>query len=413
MFKNAYHNNEQAKDFDKLHNPIRDIALAYSEMEEKDSAIYYYKQACQLAKKSGNQAKENTLLNELGGYYFNINESELAISTLRACNNELANAIPNYIGWGLFYQHFNQPDSAKYFYQKSLETKGTIYMTSSAYFHLAELEEADGNYKEAFRLLRIHQQWQDSIKKITNTETAQRMHGMYNYQRTENENQKLKEANTRKELWLYQIAIVVILIVAAGIWYRRYQKQKRQQLIHAEKRISDAKEKQYAKSLERINKNEQLIGNLKLELLQTKKEKQALMEAQVKSLEAINSQIRSQQEEKELKIKELRQSDIYKRFHTESMGEIDLEGEAWIELQQALDDTYDNFTGQLYTLYPTLSPIELRICCLIKIEVKVTDISRLIGRSKAAISTARGKLYEKMQGIKGTPEMLDALLMEL
>lgn len=467
MFKNTYDYYEQAKAPEKLLNPIRDIARAYGELEKKDSAIHYYKQAYQLAKKNENKDEENTLLNELGGYYIYNKEYKLASKTLRSCNNKQSNAKPNYISWGLFYQHTNRPDSAKYCFQKSLETKGTIYTTSGAYLHLAELEETAGNYKEAFRLLRTHQQWQDSIKKTTNTETAHRMHSMYNYQLTETENQKLEEVNTQKERWLYQIGIVAILIAVAGIRYWRHQKQKRQRwmdaekrvhdekekqqakslerielneqeindlklklsqsekekraLIEAEKRISDEKEKQQAKNLECIRKSEQTIDDLKLKLSQAEEEKRALVEAKIKSLEAANAQIRSEQEEKELKIKAFRKSDIYKQFHTEGLEEKHFENGEWTKLEDAIDHTYNNFTGKLYVLYPKISPTERHICCLIKIELSVTTISLLMGRSKACISSVRAKLYKKIQGKphekkegeKNAPDLMDELLWEL
>lgn len=464
MFKKAYRYYEQNEDFIKMQNPTHNIARAYSELEEKDSAIHYYIQTYQLAKRNGDKSEEKTVLDELGGYYIYQEEYDSAFNALRASSNILVHSKPNYISWGLLYQHINRPDSAKYFFQKSLESKGTIYTTSGAYLHLAELEKVAGNYKEAYRLLRTHQQWQDSIKKITNTETAQRMHATYNYQRTEIENQRLKEANMQKELWLYKLGILVILIVAAGIRYRYYQKRKRQELMKAEKLVIEAKDKQYAMSLERISNNEQLISelkfkitqmeeeklalierekqirnekeklytksqeqmeeskqiidNLKLELSQVEEEKQALIEAKVKALEATNNQIRSQQEERKLKIKVLRHSDIYKRFHASGLEAHSIAEQEWNELQQAIDQAYDNFTGQLYMLYPELSSIELRICCLIKIDIKLAAVSRLIARSRSTISGARRKLYEKIHvGLdvekKDLTEKMDTLLREL
>lgn len=136
-----------------------------------------------------------------------------------------------------------------------------------------------------------------------------------------------------------------------------------------------------------------------------------LIEAQVKSLEAMNHQIQSKKEERDIKEEVFRKSDIYSHFH--SQDSISITEQEWEELKIAIDDTYDNFTGQLYTLYPKLSTIEMRICLLIKISITVTNISMLLGRSKSTVSTARSKLYEKLQGVKGTPGLLDQFIVGL
>lgn len=413
MFKNAYNYFKQAKVNKKLQDPVRNIARAYSNLERKDSAIHYYEKACLLAKSNKNQTAENALLHELGGYYVLKGEYNLAVKCLSASDAYSSNNKNTYyLRWGLLCQHTHRPDSAKYYFQKSLEAKGSIYTTAGAYLHLAELEEAEGNHREAYQLLRTHQQWQDSIKKITNTETAQRMYSLYNYHRFEAENQKLKEDNMQKEIWLYQSGIIIMVIVATVTGFARYRKQKRRQAAEREKRIHEIKEKQYAKSIEQVAENNRLINQLQLKLSQAEMEKQALIEAELKSLESMNNQIRNKKKEREIKEEMLRKSDIYIYFHSRNSYSDAITEQEWNELKSAIDDTYDNFTGQLYTLCPKLSITEVRICYLVKISVTVTNISLLLARSKSTISTARNKLYEKLQGEKGTPEMLDELIAE-
>ena len=120
---------------------------------------------------------------------------------------------------------------------------------------------------------------------------------------------------------------------------------------------------------------------------------------------------RKQPETKEIL---LRKSDIYARFHSinhESNSSIT--EKEWAELQKAIDDTYENFTGTLYALCKKLSPMELHICYLMKISISVTNMAYIVGRSKSAVSTTRNKLYEKLQGQKGTPEMLDQFIAKL
>lgn len=84
--------------------------------------------------------------------------------------------------------------------------------------------------------------------------------------------------------------------------------------------------------------------------------------------------------------------------------------EDWNALRKELDKTYNNFTNRLYQLYSGMSLIELRICYLIKISVKVTDMAKILGRSKPSVSSSRKRLYKKIKGEDGTPNELDELI---
>lgn len=105
--------------------------------------------------------------------------------------------------------------------------------------------------------------------------------------------------------------------------------------------------------------------------------------------------------------------DIYKKFHSANDTGVIIGEEDWLELQKCIDQTYDNFTGHLYQRIPAISLMELRICYLIKISVKVTDMAVILHRSKSSISSARTRLYMKLTGKEGSPGQLDELLADI
>ncbi|WP_455585599.1 helix-turn-helix transcriptional regulator [Bacteroides sp.] len=256
------------------------------------------------------------------------------------CENSPSKLTEGYLYKGHLHQKSDHPDSARYFYKKTIDTDESIYSKADAYLHLSEIEESSGNYKEALHLLHMNQNWQDSIQKAAHTEIVQQMHTMHNNHSIEKKSMKRSIALYRSEL----IAIGLLLLVAAYFLYKKHRKH-------------------------------------------------------------------GQPERKEMF---LRKSDIYARFHSinQESHSIITEDE-WTELQKAIDETYENFTGTLYTLCQKLSPMELRICYLMKISISVTNIAYIVGRSKSAVSTTRSKLYEKLKGKKGTPEMLDNFIAEL
>ena len=126
-------------------------------------------------------------------------------------------------------------------------------------------------------------------------------------------------------------------------------------------------------------------------------------------LSAENKHIELNLERRRVLEESLIKSTLYTKFHNdlEQVGESD-----WMALRQELDLVYD-LTNRLYALNPTLSEMELRICCLIKIRVKVTDMAILLHRSKQAVSNARNRLYSKLSGRPGNPTKLDDLIRDL
>lgn len=59
---------------------------------------------------------------------------------------------------------------------------------------------------------------------------------------------------------------------------------------------------------------------------------------------------------------------------------------------------------------PKLSEQEWRMCCLIKMEVPPSTAAMLLCCTNQAISMRRVRLYQKITGEKGTPELCDSFI---
>ena len=120
--------------------------------------------------------------------------------------------------------------------------------------------------------------------------------------------------------------------------------------------------------------------------------------------------------EKDLLKLSLNKSDIYQLFH-QAIHQEDksksITEESWKELRQIIDATYNNFTEKLYALYPQITEHELRICYLIKIQIPVKGIAKILLLSLPAISNSRTRLYKKIHGKEGKAEMLDKFILDL
>lgn len=101
-------------------------------------------------------------------------------------------------------------------------------------------------------------------------------------------------------------------------------------------------------------------------------------------------------------------SEVYHRFHRKE--EWKPAPKDWEELLQAVNSTYPGFRGQLKGKIPKLNEQEWRMCCLIKMDIPPSVMAMLLCCTNQAISMRRVRLYQKMTGEKGTPELCDAFI---
>lgn len=105
---------------------------------------------------------------------------------------------------------------------------------------------------------------------------------------------------------------------------------------------------------------------------------------------------------------DFRSSEIYLRFH--SKKEWKPVPKDWEELLQAFNRAYPDFRERLKRKIPKLSEQEWRMCCLIKMEVPPSTAAMLLCCTNQAISMRRVRLYQKITGEKGTPELCDSFI---
>lgn len=101
-------------------------------------------------------------------------------------------------------------------------------------------------------------------------------------------------------------------------------------------------------------------------------------------------------------------SEVYQRFHRKE--EWRAGSKDWEELLQAFNRTYPEFRERLKKKIPKLSEQEWRMCCLIKMDVPPSIMAMLLCCTNQAISMRRVRLYQKMTGEKGTPELCDSFI---
>lgn len=123
-----------------------------------------------------------------------------------------------------------------------------------------------------------------------------------------------------------------------------------------------------------------------------------------------NKQIENEQWQEKLKIEQLNNEPFFQKlFLADGTNRVKLTDEDWVQLAYIVDDVYDHFTSRL-TSVTKLSPRDLKICYLIKLNVPMVNIASLLCVSKSAATLARQRMWKKIKGEDGTASQLDEFI---
>lgn len=395
----------------------RDIARMYSVKKMADSALHYYKAACQVALADNDSNRYYGIWGELGGYYYEIGETDEAKRILKQA--ELSTYIHNkshiYYILGNLYHHTQKWDSAYYYNMKVLEV-GNINKIYSSHVGLAVLESQKGKHWEAIQNLLKAIELSDSIQHITQTEAVAKIYALYNYQHTEAENVRLKLEKENQKYWsLFFCASSVCMLILSGTFIL-FQKRKKEKLLSRIEEKKKQDEQKYNSSLVAIKINQQKIAELEESIKEKKTENnqllQKLAEVQKEKLKAQNEVIKQWNEEQRLRLMAFKNSEVYKELLQASKEEeFNMtpisHPDKWLTIQENIDSIYPSFTERLCKLCPSLSNKDLQVCYLTKIGMSPSDISRVLQQSRQAITNTRKRIMQKMEKVAGQMSNFD------
>lgn len=412
--KEAYKYNAACHNYRGVAFCLRDMARIYDMNNQKDSAEIYYREAYTLMKEKISPEKACGIGEEMAGFYYNCEKTdsaEVMIKRIQVCHTS---SLSHLVLGEVYYQK-QMYDSASVYLQKVI-SENSIYHQCAAYRLLHLIAKKQKKYQEANQYASLCINILDSVSRITQTEEVGKIHSLYNYNLSEQENQRLQSKTERQKLLLFQLLFVASLLIGIVIYLLHRLRERRRKYAIREQQLQQIFAEQEAQSSQRILENEQQITLLNEQLqsamLENDTFKHSLLEAQAKRLGATNEQIRAIRNEQEMRLLAFRHSDIYLHFHHATQSS-EITERDWKQLSEAVNGTYPNFLRQLYALYPQLSEHELHICYLIKIELKRSIIAELLNRSVSAITNSLSRLYQKIYGEKGTAQQMEGIIQRL
>lgn len=333
----------------------RDMARIFNRQHHPDSAEVYYRKAYTFMKEKGFIPAAYGVLSEWADFKYENGSPEQAknmaheVLAYHFCSLSTLILAKSYLAE-------NHPDSAEAYCRKTLQGND-IYHHTTAYAILKEIALAQGKQENAHRYDSCYQAVSDSINRMTRTETAVRI---------SQEAEKL-DLLSRMKKQSYMLASALTVLIAGAIYMLRH--------------IRTSRKKRQPGKGPALEENPQAS---------TPGQKQTLEER----LEAFH------------------QSAIYLHFCRVAQSR-ELSEENWRQLANALNQVYPTFIPRLYSLNPKLTELELRTCCLIKIEAPTNRISTLIAHSPSAVNSILTRLYHKMTGEKARMSVVREFLKHL
>lgn len=394
--KQAYHyaeRSDRAKEL--MAYSLRDVGRSFSYLGNNKKAMAYYEKALNIANQISNKGLFAIIEEELSAIYIEegmLHEAgQILLRPIKWISQE--NLAPYYYTTGKYYEAKGNIDSAAFYYKKNIAIT-SMYSKTLTVECLVDLYDRQGNHTEAHKYRELGKVYEDSF-------TLQKHIEMLDNDKNVEINSEIlqrTEEQAHNDRRIAIILVCILCIVTIIVFYKF--KRRKEMLSNENKRITGYYKKMHDKDTSRIlmlenqNKEQQLVLDSLSSQVQNAKD------------DVVIASKRTEYEKKVLK-EEFLNSSIYQLFHTVSFCPEDND---YHLLEEALDKAYDNFTVRLMQLYPKLSKTDLRICCLLKIDLPLKIIAIILGYSLSNLSTKRARLYKKIFKENGSAEQIDAFI---
>jgi len=389
---------------------LRNLGRTYVLMHEYDKAVEYYESALPIAENS-----KSDILSELGDLFITKEEYDKAFEYLhRALEVKSTTMVPyhTYLSYGKLFYFTDRIDSAYHYLEKSLDSNNDETRLD-AYEYLSKIKKDERKWEEFALIRELYENLSEQIHERMQTETIAQMEHLYNYQSIEKALSKAEIENIRKKNIIVVCLAVIILLSLLLFMGFNYIKKNRAEKYLQKLRYEKWKEEQLRYSQAQINKNKQYIRELEERLADKQMSVDELERLSIEKerVDIENRKIEYENKERELLTEQLRKSEIFRKFHTD--GGIKATESDWKQLISLIDRTFPRFSKQLNSLLPKISDVELKVCCLVKIEVPATDIATIINRSRQSVTMIRKRLYNKIYGENGSTKDFDDFIIDL
>ena len=209
---------------------FRVVASLYKQINEVDSALYYFNNSLALYEKTSADKYYSSLVhNEISDLLLKNDNYKDALKYVElSLQNRSRREDVSFFNFtkARVFLAANQSDSAIVYLKIAIESSDNDYISIAAYNHLADLYKNDGDYRNAF-LNRINQR--DVFESGEQSLVYDLMRQKYQEERLKNENNELKLAKRDQEILFLSVALV-LLVVIVSLWVYVIEDRKRKKI---------------------------------------------------------------------------------------------------------------------------------------------------------------------------------------
>lgn len=377
---------------------FNNLTAIYSELPDSFSkALHYGFEGMKLAKQKNDIKNLLSITSNIGSAYLTANQPdsaliyfEKALALVDQINQPFIQA-KLYISSGRAYLKNARYEKARSLINKGLDISKSINSLSNrslGYKLLASIDSVQGNFRNALLNYQHGTRLHDSIWSIENAARIADLEIAYETRKNEFEIIHLKkEFRLVKMMNLGGVFLILLLfaISAAIIAYMRSRNT-----IYEQKLVIQQNENERVQNLLQANKRElssKVMALIKLE----------------ETIGPIKDEIN----------KLIAKSNDATSHHLQSALQMLTSAEKghqlWKDFETRFNELNDEFITKLTVLYPTLSPAEIKLCALLKMQLSTKEIAELSNRSQRTIEYTRTNIRKKM-GLEACDNLTKHLL---
>lgn len=293
-------------------------------------------------------------------------------------------AYGEYVTIGEVYTKLGQYDSATIYLNKSLVCNNN-YTKRRAYTCLAQIARKQNRLEDALRYEECYAAYKDSTNAQEHpTEVTAVIKDMLHKQDKER-----YESTISHYTLLVIVTVVLLLLTTIVLVWNHRRKEKKIELLNRKVSEEEEKQKQMTQSV--------------AELLNEHKNKEKLLEEQL-----------------ERKASQWNQGDIHEMLRRRPVGKRlselcsqkgvakSLSDEEWVELMTCIDEGLPEFVPTLQKKYPHLSDSDIRLCCLVRLGYRYSQIALIYGVSPQSVYQSKNRVLRRIGMSEDTK--LDSIL---
>ncbi|MEA4936301.1 MAG: hypothetical protein VB102_06630 [Paludibacter sp.] len=335
----------------------RDIGnILYKNDAPTDSVLYYINMAIQYANLSDDSINYMAIRAIKGEILFSTNPVESKNMILQYLNYQPQEQYRYTAYLAYIYDELNQPDSARYFYNRSKNNLSTTKQRFLNNIAGMSVEKYNKNYQKAFEHLLNAYYQRDTLFQKSIQSQIHIIDKQFDYAQKEKENLVLKISNRNKIIYIFSLTTALLII---GIILFVMISLHRKKIL-----IKDFEQQRLESNLKVLKETHENKKQLLLNKLHNRTQNTLY-------LKRLEMGLKDKNKIDEFKDKITKQSII---------SELD-----WKEYMNEADQFLDEKISMLAARYPLLKENDIRIVTLICLNFDITDCSTLLNTTKETL----------------------------